>query len=242
MADQTFRKDNEYITLRGNIFTRDGYQFAGWSDTSSVSSAKYKGLQPVKIEGLFGDGMTENLTLYAVWKISKSEKTSSASGSAVFNAEEAKANIDVLKFSLFKALDGDGNNIGDTVDLVVTNNNVYPAEIDFAIRYVNESGELLSSDTVYLRMIGSGETKLVSSYAQSATIQSSEKISYTMDVSEPDLSDEDRTKFDTSDIKVEKTAETGTSITYKLTNTGGTRRTIGRNQTHAERMGKIRGR
>lgn len=58
MKDQIFSYGKEQ-TLYPNGFTRDGYEFAGWSKKKGASSADYKDKASVK--------MTSDQTLYAVW-------------------------------------------------------------------------------------------------------------------------------------------------------------------------------
>ncbi len=61
MADQQFTYDQE-ATLNANSFTREGYTFAGWSETAN-ETVKY--VNGAKVKNLAEGG---NKALYAVWK------------------------------------------------------------------------------------------------------------------------------------------------------------------------------
>ena len=64
MADQSFEYDEEKA-LTANAFTRSGYEFLGWSEDASATTATYTDTQTVKNLTAEKDG---EVTLYAVWK------------------------------------------------------------------------------------------------------------------------------------------------------------------------------
>ena len=63
MSDTNMKVGRD-VTLPTNRFTRDGYQFLGWSESSTATSATYTDGQTVKNLGKPGS----TVTLYAVWK------------------------------------------------------------------------------------------------------------------------------------------------------------------------------
>ncbi len=59
MADQSMKKDVE-TALTANTFTRDGYTFLGWAESSTSTTAKYADKASVSF--------ARNMMLYAVWQ------------------------------------------------------------------------------------------------------------------------------------------------------------------------------
>lgn len=72
--DNTTATYNANVTLRGNAYTKKGYQFLGWSTDANATSPSYSNGQT------FPWTRTGNLTLYAVWKRASFEITLHGNG------------------------------------------------------------------------------------------------------------------------------------------------------------------
>lgn len=93
---------NKTLTLSSTKPTRDGYTFVGWAESSSASSAQYQS----------GGSYTsnKNLTLYAVWKLSKVDPSLTFSSSSL-SMDLGTSKTVSIKFA------GDGiQSIGGTIN------------------------------------------------------------------------------------------------------------------------------
>ena len=91
-ADDDTAFKSGYVILKGNSFTREGYDFAGWSTNQAAKEADYVNKKAVALGELFPSG--REAVLYAVWT---KPQSASESMSTYHDVSDAAGKYSVVK-------------------------------------------------------------------------------------------------------------------------------------------------